>query len=880
MSSAKTELKDSTPLMRQYFEIKSKYKDTVLLYRMGDFYETFDEDARTVHKILGITLTKRANGKAAEVALAGFPHHALDSYLPKLIRSGFRVAVCEQLEDPKLAKGIVKRDVIEIVTPGTTLSDKILDQKTNNFLACVITDSSGAETVFGLSIMDASTGEFLVGEFTEKDFLDQMNAFMPSEIIVPISLYESLKSMFKPAKWPHVVTRQEDWLFSFQYAYDILIAHFKTHSLKGFGVQDLNPGLCAAGAGLHYLKETQRTDVTHINRMSKLDQSDFMMLDTVTLRNLEIMSSTHDGYTHGSLISILDRTVTAMGSRMLKQWVTRPLKNIEKIQNRLDAVDELVATPALHDQLTTLLKDIGDLERLISKVCANRINPREIRALCSSLEMIPPFKTEMEWVKNPALQHIRNSLVTLESLALEINRALVDDPSLQIKDGNVIRKGFSEELDTLRSIAFDGKNYIAGIQNRERERTGIGSLKVQFNNVFGYYIEITHTHKDKVPPDYIRKQTMVNAERFITPELKEYEEKVLTAEEKINRLELELFDRLRKTIAGYTSDIQKNASLIAELDCYTALAETATVNKYVKPVVNRSDALVIREGRHPVVERILPPDEPFIPNDLTMNAGSQIHLITGPNMAGKSCYLRQVGLIVLLAQVGSFVPASSAEIGWVDKIFTRVGASDNLAAGESTFLIEMNETANILNNATSRSLILLDEIGRGTSTFDGLSIAWAVTEYLHDHKDQKPKTLFATHYHELVELEALLPRVKNYNMQVKKYGDKVVFVRKIAPGGCDHSFGIEVAQLAGLPKPVIQRAKEVMKNLESHNISAHKDRSALAKESASPMQITLFEDTLGLRLKETLSKLDVDALTPLEALNVLNELKKQSEKES
>ena len=880
MSTAKIELKDSTPLMRQYFEIKSKYKDTVLLYRMGDFYETFDEDARTVHKILGITLTKRANGKAAQVALAGFPHHALDSYLPKLIRAGFRVAVCEQLEDPKLAKGIVKRDVIEIVTPGTTLSDKILDQKTNNFLACVLTDKSGPETIFGLSIMDASTGEFLVGEFSAKEFLDQMNVFMPSEIIVPVSMYETMKALLKSTQWPHVVTRQEDWLFSYQYAYDLLIAHFKTHSLKGFGVQDLNPGLCAAGAGLHYLKETQRTDVAHINRMAKLDQSDFMMLDMVTLRNLEIMSSTHDGYAHGSLISILDQTITPMGGRKLKQWITRPLKNIEKIQSRLNAVDELMTTPKLRDQITTLLKDIGDLERLISKVCANRINPREIRALCSSLEIIPLLKTEMELVKSPALQNIRNSLVALEVLTQEIHRALVDEPSLQIKDGNVIRQGFSEELDTLRSIAFDGKNYIANIQSRERERTGIGSLKVQFNNVFGYYIEITHTHKDKVPSDYIRKQTMVNAERFITPELKEYEEKVLTAEEKINRLELELFDQLRKTIAEYTSDIQENASLIAELDCYFSFAETATLNKYVKPVVNNSDALLIREGRHPVVEKILPPDEPFIPNDLTMNADSQIHLITGPNMAGKSCYLRQVGLIVLLAQIGSFVPAASAEIGLVDKIFTRVGASDNLAAGESTFLIEMNETANILNNATSRSLILLDEIGRGTSTFDGLSIAWAVTEYLHDHSDQKPKTLFATHYHELVELEELLPRVKNYNMQVKKYGDKIVFVRKIAPGGCDHSFGIEVAQLAGLPKSVIHRAKEVMKNLESHNISAHKDKRELAKETASPVQITLFDDTIGLKLKDALSKMDVDALTPLEALNALSALKQQLEKVS
>ncbi len=867
-----TELKDSTPLMRQYFEIKTKYKDTILLYRMGDFYETFDEDARQVHKVLGITLTKRANGKASEVALAGFPYHALDSYLPKLIRAGFRVAVCEQLEDPKLAKGIVKRDVIEIVTPGTTLSDNILDQKTNNFLACVITEKNNDTTIFGLALLDASTGEFLVGQFSEKEFLDQMNVFRPAEILVPYSLHDAMKEIMKTSKWPFLLTRLEDWLFSYQYAYDLLIAHFKTHSLKGFGVHELTTGLCAAGAGLHYLKETQRTDVAHMNRIAKLDQSDFMALDMVTLRNLEIMNPSNDRQTQGSLISILDHTQTAMGGRRLKQWITRPLKNPEQINYRLDAVDELLSAPKLREQIMTALDGFVDLERVISKVCANRVNPREIRALCASLEIIPSLQTELGFAKSSAIKNIKTSFVILESLTNEIDRALVDEPSIQIKDGNVIRKGYSEELDNLRSIAFDGKNYIANIQNRERERTGIGSLKVQFNNVFGYYIEITHTHKDKVPADYIRKQTMVNAERFITPELKEYEEKVLTAEEKINRLELELFDGLRKTIAERTSDVQKDAALIAELDCYASFAEVASVNKYIKPVITESGVLNILEGRHPVVEKILPADEPYIPNDLHMNAESQIHLITGPNMAGKSCYLRQVGLIVLLAQVGSFVPAKSAEIGIVDKIFTRVGASDNLAGGESTFLVEMNEAANILNNATSKSLILLDEIGRGTSTFDGLSIAWAITEYLHDHGSIRPKTLFATHYHELVELEELLPRVKNYNMQVKKYNDKIIFVRKIVPGGCDHSYGIEVAKLAGLPKEVIQRAREVMQNLESHNISAHKDKSELAHENK--FQVTLFDDGTSQKLKDALSETDVNALTPIEALNKLNELKK------
>jgi len=864
MSSEK--LKDSTPLMRQYFEIKSKYKDTVLLYRMGDFYETFDEDARTVHKVLGITLTRRANGKAAEVALAGFPHHALDTYLPKLIRAGFRVAVCEQLEDPKLAKGIVKRDVIEIVTPGTTLSDKILDHKSNNFLGVV---AAGGSSSFGMALIDASTGEFLAGEFSEKELLEHLNVFRPAEVLVAQSSLEALKIMIQNSPWRCILTQQDDWVFSFEYANDLLTSHFRTHSMKGFGLGEEKLAITASGAGLHYLKETQRTDVAQMNRLSRLDQTDFMTLDAVTLRNLEVLSEPT-----ASLVSILDFTETAMGGRLLKQWIVRPLKGLSKINARLDAVAEFVENPELTEKLVATLKFVGDLERLMAKVCANRVNPREIRTLCSSLEIIPRLRDELEDVKSNALSKLHDRLTPLNSLTDEINRALVDEPSLQIKDGNVIRQGFNSELDSLRAIAFDGKNYIANIQNRERERTGIGSLKVQYNNVFGYYIEITHTHKDKVPPDYIRKQTMVNAERFITPELKEYEEKVLTAEEKINRLEQELFDGLRKTIAGYTEPIQANAAWVGELDCYVSLAIAAVNNNYTRPSVEESDKIEIHEGRHPVVEKILKSDEPFIPNDLRMSAESQIHLITGPNMAGKSCYLRQVGLIVLMAQTGSFVPAKSATIGIVDKIFTRVGASDNLAAGESTFLVEMNETASILNNATSRSLILLDEIGRGTSTFDGLSIAWAIVEYLHDHPTVRPKTLFATHYHELTELEDLFSRVKNFNMQVKKYNDKIIFVRKIVPGGCDHSFGIEVGKMAGLPKEIIHRAREVMNNLESHEISAHKER-----ESISPpdkVQMTIFGDPTAEKLKAELEKLNVDGLTPLEALNKLNELKKIS----
>ena len=871
--SKEKNLKDSTPLMRQYFEIKSKYPDTILLYRMGDFYETFDEDARTVHKILGITLTKRANGKAAHVALAGFPHHSLESYLPKLIRKGFRVAVCEQVEDPKTAKGIVRRDVIEVVTPGTTMSDKILDQKTNNYIAALISEPQGDAMRFGLAIADASTGEFLVGEVDEKTLFDQLHMFMPAEVVVPMSMADAAHQMIKKLASAPLLTRQEDWLFSESYAGDILPAQFKTHSLKGFGVESFTIGLVAAGALLHYLKDTQRTEVAHINSMRRLDQSDTMTLDRVTLRNLEIVQPSHEGYSHGSLFAILDHTQTAMGGRRLKQWITRPLLEQAAIRARHDAVEELVKQPSLQRQVADVLKGFTDLERLLSKVCAGRVNPRELRGVGYSLDLIPQLKTELEKVGCATLKTLRDSLIDMTPLVDEIQKALNDNPPVQIKEGDIIRKGYDEKLDNLRSIAFDGKTHIANIQQRERERTGIPSLKVQFNNVFGYYIEVTHTHKDKVPQDYIRKQTMVNAERFITPELKDYEEKVLTAEEQIQKLEAELFDQLRTRVAKSTSDIQKNALLISELDCYVSFAEAAILYRYTRPVVTTGYGITIKNGRHPVVERILPPDEPFIPNDVTFDEEGQIQLITGPNMAGKSCYLRQVGLIVLLAQVGSFVPAESADIGIVDKIFTRVGASDNLAAGESTFLVEMNETANILHNATSRSLILLDEIGRGTSTFDGLSIAWAITEHLHERNQPSPKTLFATHYHELVDLEDLFPRVKNYNMQVRKYEDKIIFVRKIARGGCDHSFGIEVAQLAGLPGPVIQRAREVMKNLESHNISAHKE-AAEPGARQSKVQITLFDDPVSSDLKEQLSAIDVNSLTPLEALNKLQEMKR------
>ncbi len=871
-------LQDSTPLMRQYFEIKSKYKDTILLYRMGDFYETFDEDARLVHKILGITLTKRANGKAAHVALAGFPYHSLDSYMPKLIRSGFRVAVCEQVEDPKTAKGIVRRDVTEIVTPGTTLSDKILDQKTNNFLACIATGMENDKSVFGLSILDASTGEFYTGQLDHLSIINYLKLVHPSEIVVSFSAYDQIKNFLKPLGWFPVITRQDDWLFNENYAYDILLSHFKTHSLKGFGIENLPLGLIAAGVIFHYLKETQRTSLSQINGISVIALSGTMMIDSVTLQNLDIFDSSSSDNRFGSLISVLDHTQTAMGGRMMKQWIMRPLKNPDHILARIQAVDELISNPDTKNSLLNALKEIGDIERLISKICAGRANPREVRALCFSLELLPDIKKIILECVSANLCDIHTNLPDLTPIVEEINYTMVAEPSIQIKDGNVIRSGFNSELDNLKNIAFDGKNYLSQLQNRERERTGINSLKVQFNQVFGYYIEITHVHKDKIPPDYIRKQTMVNAERFITPELKEFEEKILTAEEKIQKLELEYFENLRNNIAKWSEQIQKAGRLISELDCYCSFAETAIINKYTKPEFNTDGIIEITNGRHPVVEKILPPDQPFIPNDVRLTPEEQILLITGPNMAGKSCYLKQTGLIVLLAQAGSFVPADKANISIVDRIFTRVGASDNLAAGESTFLVEMNETASILNNATTQSLILLDEIGRGTSTFDGLSIAWAVVEYLHNHPLNQPKTLFATHYHELVEIAELLPRVRNYNMQVNKYQDKIVFVRKVVPGGCDHSYGIEVAKLAGLPQEVILRAKEVMKNLESHEISAHQDKASLLQHmqtSAVPgVQLTLFGDPVVEKIKNRINQLDIDHLTPVEALNQLNEIKK------
>lgn len=872
---------DTTPLMKQYFEIKSKYKDTILLYRMGDFYETFEEDARIAHKILGLTLTKRANGKAAEVALAGFPHHALDSYLPKLIRAGYRVAVCEQVEDPKTAKGIVRREVTEIVTPGTTLSDKILDQKINNYLACIVSEEKHSSVLYGLALMDVSTGEFSAADFDEPALLAYLQSVRPPEIIIPYSAYEAIRRLFSGTEWQPTLTRQEDWLFQADYAYDVLQSHFKTHSLKGYGFDEATPGLIAAGAALHYLRETQKSSPAYIHQLRRISTTDGMLLDTATLRNLDILD---DGRSvgEGTLIRILDRTETAMGGRWLRKWLMRPLVQAKAICARLDAVEELVQRSDRRLHLQKLLKSIGDLERLMSRLCTNRGTPRELIALAQSVAVLPEIRRELDDVRSSRIKELSRELPDLEALTSLIRQTLEDDPPAVIRDGHVIRRGYHEELDRLRHIAYDGRNYLTALQQKERERTGIPSLKIQYNQVFGYYIEITHAHKDKIPSDYIRKQTLVNSERFITPELKEYEEKILNAEEKILQLEQELFDALRLQVSAFSAEVQKAAALIAELDCLLSFAECAVQYRYTRPEINERGEIHILQGRHPVVERLLPPDQPFIPNDTRLNDQEQILIITGPNMAGKSCYLKQTGLIVLMAQAGCFVPADQADIGIVDRIFTRVGASDNLASGESTFLVEMNETANILHHATSNSLILLDEIGRGTSTFDGLSIAWAIVEYLHHHPTRRPKTLFATHYHEMTDIAELLPRVKNYHMKVNKYQDKIIFVRKVMPGSCDRSYGIEVAKLAGLPAEVIARAKQVMANLESHELSAHKDRDALIENLRPPapaMQLTLFGDPKLEKIKHLIQNLDINQMTPLEAMNKLHEIKHLMDKE-
>ncbi len=888
----------STPLMKQYASIKAKYPDTVLLFRMGDFYETFDEDAKTTSRVLGITLTRRGkSGDVGETPLAGFPHHALETYLPKLLKAGLRVAVCEQLEDPKFAKGIVKRDVIEVVTPGVSFSDKILEQKQNNYLACVALPSAiaAADDRIGFSFVDISTGEFSVAEFPFRQFAELLASVAPKELIVQKRDKEAFQELLR-SRYTGIFSPLDDWLFQFDYGNETLLRHFKTQTMKGFGIDGMSIGIIAAGATMHYLNETQKSNLAHIQKIIPYSVEETIVLDPATKRNLEITSSL-GGSLDGTLFSVLDKTNTPMGGRLLKKWVNNPLKKIDQIRWRADGVSLLADRNTVRGELREELSEIGDMERLIARVATSRANPREMLALKRTLQSIPKLKVTLSASKGDSstrstksdslaqgdrtMQEIYSHLQPLEELTDAIARAIADDPPAKFDEGGVIREGFHPELDELRTLSFSAKDWIARLQVKERERTGIASLKIGFNNVFGYFIEITNTHKDKIPNDYIRKQTMTNAERYITPELKEYEDKVLNAEEKILAIETRLFQELRQYASQFAGVIQSDAQQIAVLDCLVSLADVAVSQKYVRPDVNDSDTLIIEEGRHPVIEQLLPAGEQYIPNSVRLDTKEQqILIITGPNMSGKSSYLRQAGLIVLLAHIGSFVPAKKAVVGLADNIFTRVGASDNITSGESTFLVEMHEAANIINRATKRSLILLDEVGRGTSTFDGISIAWALTEYLHEQIGAR--TLFATHYHELNELAALYPRIKNYKVDVKEYGDKVVFLHTVTPGTADHSYGIQVAMMAGLPSSLTDRAKRILENLEASQLTPHGEQPAdpsdvrkvkrkVMKDESTP-QITLFEMKDD-ELREAIKKLDINAMTPMEALKFLAKVK-------
>lgn len=880
--------------MRQYNEIKEQHPGTILLFRVGDFYETFSEDAKLVSKELGITLTKRNNG-GDQTPLAGFPYHALDNYLPKLVKKGYKVAVCEQSEDPdeakKAGRKVVEREVTEITTPGVTLSEKLLEHKRNNYIASL----HWAGSVVGVAFSDISTGEFALSHVDEQNIESLLAAIQPSELLVQ----SKKKNKLDPAFDHYNISYIEDWVYDGDYGYNLLTEHFEVHSLKGFGVENLEDAHVAAGALMHYMQETQKAYLRHLRRLYAYESSEYMSLDAATKRNLELASSIQEGGIDGTLISILDKSCTAMGGRLLRRWVMRPLKRLKPIQARLNAVEQFFKNHEVRNSLREELEQVGDLERLISRICMGRTNARDLMQLRLSLAQVPRLKSQFSNIDDPLLQDISKRMKLLIDLQERINAAIDEDPPASVRDGGMIRYGFNDELDELRDIAKNGKEYIAEIKDELSKEHNIPSLKIGYNKVFGYYIEVTNTHKDKVPETFIRKQTLVNSERYITPELKEVEEKVLSAEERSKTLEYELFEELRLYVADFADEVQQVAQAIAELDCIQSFAEIAFRNNYAKPEVQDDEVIDIKKGRHPVVEKTLPMGEPFIPNDIMLdNSDQQILIITGPNMAGKSIILRQTGLIVLLAQIGCYVPAESAQIGMVDKIFTRVGASDNLAAGESTFLVEMNEAANILNNATKRSLILLDEVGRGTSTFDGLSIAWSLAEYLHNHAPVAAKTLFATHYHELNELEDMYERVKNFNVQVKEHDGKVVFLRKLIRGGADHSYGIQVADMAGLPSTVINRAKEILKNLESHSLDITnsngeiEEEAVQKKEAAKKLsgniekqpetdQLSMFQTHVDPRMETVLNKLeasDPNRMTPIDALMLLSELKRLVEK--
>lgn len=859
-----------TPMMRQYFEFKALHPDAILLFRVGDFYETFSDDAIATAEILGITLTRRANGSAQFVELAGFPHHALDTYLPKLVRAGKRVAICDQLEDPKLTNKLVKRGITELVTPGVSINDNVLENKENNFVCAIHHNKNSA---YGISFLDISTGEFLVAEGS-KEYIDKLlNNFSPKEVLVERSKKKAFEENFGSRFF---VFELDDWVFTDNTARERLLKHFETKNLKGFGVEHLTIGIIAAGTILHYLDVTQHNQISHITSLSRIEEDKYVRLDKFTVRSLELISSMNEG--GKTLLNILDKTISPMGGRMLRRWIVFPLKDAKPINTRLSVVEYLFKDIELKKLLEEQLCLIGDIERIISKVAVNRVNPREVVQLKVALKVIGLIRDAFMNSAEPHLRELGEKLNPCPVIRDRINQEIQNDPPSLINKGNIINKGVNTELDELRNIAYSGKDYLLKIQQREIERTGIPSLKISFNNVFGYYIEVRNSHKGKVPAEWIRKQTLVNAERYITEELKNYEEKILGAEEKILALETNMFNDLVLSLVEYIPTIQVNANLIAQIDCLLSFAKVAQENKYIRPVINESDVLDIKQGRHPVIEKQLPPDQPYIANDVFLdNDSQQIIIITGPNMAGKSALLRQTALITLMAQAGSFVPAESANIGLVDKIFTRVGASDNISLGESTFMVEMSEASDILNNLSSKSLVLFDELGRGTSTYDGISIAWAIVEYIHEHPKAKAKTLFATHYHELNEMEKSFKRIKNYNVSVKEIDNKIIFLRKLVAGGSEHSFGIHVAKMAGMPQSIVKRADKILHQLETDN-----RKQGITKpikditEQKEEYQLNFFQldDPILSQVRDEIISLDVNNLTPMDALNKLNDIKK------
>ena len=858
-----------TPLMKQYFEVKAKHPDAILLFRVGDFYEMYGEDAVIGAEILGIVQTKRANGVGTHIEVAGFPHHALDTYLPKLVRAGKRVAICDQLEDPKLTKKLVKRGITELVTPGVSINDNILNHKENNFLASI----HFGKSTCGIAFLDISTGEFLTAEGTP-DYIDKLlNNFSPKEVLIERNNKKHFEELFGPRFF---IFELEDWIFTSEAAHDRLLKHFETKNLKGFGVQHLTLGIIASGAILYYLDQTQHTHISHITSLSRIEEERFVRLDKFTVRSLELVSTMNEEGT--SLLQVIDKTISPMGSRLLRRWILFPLKNVQPIEERQAVVEHFFRHPDMKELLNEQLEQIGDLERIISKVAVGRVSPREVIQLKVALNAIEPIKEACQSSGDPSLARIGEQLNCCVSIRERIAKEIKQDPPSLVNKGGIIAEGVNAELDELRTIAYSGKDYLLQIQQRESERTGIPSLKIAFNNVFGYYIEVRNAHKDKVPAEWIRKQTLVNAERYITEELKEYEEKILGAEEKILSLETRIFNDLVLALTDYIAPIQLNASLIGRIDCLLSFAKVAETNRYVRPVVDESEVIDIKAGRHPVIEKQLPVGEPYIANDIYLDdEKQQIIIITGPNMAGKSALLRQTALITLMAQIGCFVPAESAHIGLVDKIFTRVGASDNISVGESTFMVEMNEAADILNNMSSHSLVLFDELGRGTSTYDGISIAWAIVEYIHEHPNSRAKTLFATHYHELNEMERSFKRIKNYNVAVKEVNNKVIFLRKLVPGGSEHSFGIHVAKMAGMPRSIVKRADEILKQLEREN---RQEGITPAKggvvQTNGSYQLSFFQldDPVLSQIRDEIKNLDVNNLTPIEALNKLNEIKK------